>query len=302
MDEGVRRTKVAFGSGGVDCAGYLYEPPAPAGGPLSCVVMAHGFAGTMEFLLYRAQRFAEAGFAALVFDYRYFGASEGRPRQLLDIPAQLDDWRAAIRYARGHAAVDERRIALWGSSLGGGHVVTVAAEDPAVAAVVAQVPWLGDGRPWGRRLSHALRWNSVKLTVAAVRDARGARRGAPPLLVPVVGEPGSGAMFTDPSARRAVDAAGLENVLWRNEFTPRAALSLARYEPGRHLERLTAPLLVCATEGDTDIPVDFLRAAVARAPRGELRRYPGTHFEIYYGPTQDEVIADQTAFLRDALA
>lgn len=301
MDEGVRRTRVEFDSGGVRCAGYLYLPPASGGDGLPCVVMAHGFAGTMEFLFQRANHFAEAGMAALVFDYRHFGASDGHPRQLMDLPSQQDDWRAAVRFARGRPELDATRVALWGSSLSGGHVITIGAEDQAVAAVVAQVPWLGDGRPLGRKLRHALRWNSVKLTIAAVRDARGARRGAAPLLAPVIGEPGSGAMFTDPAAKLALDTAGLTDVLWRNEFTPRVALVLARYRPGTHMARLTMPVLVCASEGDVDIPLGFVRAAVARAPRGELRIYPGNHFEIYHGPAQRQIMADQTDFLRTHL-
>jgi hypothetical protein len=37
---------------------------------------------------------------ALAFDYRHFGDSDGTPRQLLDIAHQLEDWQAAIAYAR----------------------------------------------------------------------------------------------------------------------------------------------------------------------------------------------------------
>ena len=39
---------------------------------------------------------AGAGFAALVFDYRHFGASTGEPRNLVDIGRQHDDWRDPI--------------------------------------------------------------------------------------------------------------------------------------------------------------------------------------------------------------
>jgi fermentation-respiration switch protein FrsA (DUF1100 family) len=47
-----------------------------------------------------AEQFAHAGMAALVFDYRHFRASGGEPRQLIDINSQLEDYRAAIRFAR----------------------------------------------------------------------------------------------------------------------------------------------------------------------------------------------------------
>jgi uncharacterized protein len=92
----VTRTKVQFDSSGVDCAGYLYRP-AEARGPLPCVVLGHGTAGTMDRLFVYAEPFAAAGMAVLVFDYRGWGASDGQPRQVIDIGGQLDDWRARHR-------------------------------------------------------------------------------------------------------------------------------------------------------------------------------------------------------------
>src|SRR5690349_20947540 len=132
------RTDATFESGGWRCAAWVYEPEGE--GPFPCVVLAHGWTGVREQRLDAfAERFASAGLAALVFDYRHFGASEGEPRQLLDIGRQHEDWVAAIAYARTRGDVDPDRIALWGSSFSGGHVVSVAARDRRIAAVVAQV-------------------------------------------------------------------------------------------------------------------------------------------------------------------
>jgi len=299
MNQQVDREQVAFTSEGeVTLAGYLYRPAGQPARPLPCVVMAHGFSGTMDRLFGYAERFAQAGMAVLLFDYRNFGASGGTPRQLIDLQGQQADWRAAIGFARQHPALDPQRLALWGSSLGGAHAITTAAADPALAAVVAQVPWLGDGRPAGRKLRHALRLSSLKLTVAAVRDALRGRRGRPPLLVPVLGEAGTTAMFTDPKAREALAAKGTEGTLWRNEFAPRMLFSMARYEPAAVIDRVAMPVLVCVGDRDEDIPVDYAKAVVARAPRGQLRRYPGSHFELYYGPLYEQVVSDQLQFLR----
>ncbi len=111
-----------------------------------CVVLAHGFAGTVDSgLLPYAERFAAAGVDALAFDYRHFGSSEGEPRQLLSIPRQLEDYAAAIAFARSLEGVDPDRIVVWGSSYSGGHVVPVAVADGHVAAVISQVPGM-DGR------------------------------------------------------------------------------------------------------------------------------------------------------------
>ena len=83
------RVDVSFPSGGQRCGGWLYLPMGVTG-KAPCVVMAHGTTGTMNFGLARyAQRFAAAGFAVLVFDYRHFGASDGQPRQLIRVGRQV---------------------------------------------------------------------------------------------------------------------------------------------------------------------------------------------------------------------
>src|SRR3954462_13228881 len=135
------REDLTFPSGEDTCAAWLYRPDAVAG-PAPCVVMAHGFTATRgDGLPAYAERFAAAGLAVVLFDYRHFGRSTGEPRQLLDIGRQLDDYRAAVAFARSLPGVDAGRIALWGTSFSGGHVLTLAAEDHGIAAAVAQVPF-----------------------------------------------------------------------------------------------------------------------------------------------------------------
>lgn len=92
------RKDVTFSSAGLTCAAWFYPAPREHA-PL--VIMAHGLGATRELRLAAyAERFQAAGFAALVFDYRHYGASEGEPRELLSIGKQLDDWRAAIAFGK----------------------------------------------------------------------------------------------------------------------------------------------------------------------------------------------------------
>jgi len=108
--------------------------------------MGHGFGGTKNMLLENyAIRYQKAGFATLIFDYRFLGESEGEPRQLIWIPYQLEDWSAAVAYARSLKEIDPSKIALWGTSMSGGHVIVIAAKDKNIACVSAQCPGL-DGR------------------------------------------------------------------------------------------------------------------------------------------------------------
>jgi dienelactone hydrolase len=87
-----------------------------------------------------AGRFNDAGFAVLAFDYRCFGESGGRPRQVARIRDQLADWQAAIACAASLPGVDPAKLAIWSFSASGGHVLRVAARNPRLAAAIAQTP------------------------------------------------------------------------------------------------------------------------------------------------------------------
>jgi pimeloyl-ACP methyl ester carboxylesterase len=163
------------------------------------------------------------------------------------------------------------------------------------------VPWFGDARTPGQILRQLLAVSTLKLVAAGIRDAVRGARGRPPYLVPIVGEPGQTALFTGPEVKTALEAKGLEGSLWRNQFAPRFVFALPRSAPGRLAERLEMPLLVCVADRDRETPADFAARVVERAPRGEQRRYPASHFEMYHGETLRRVLADQVDFLRTHL-
>jgi uncharacterized protein len=298
VSEKPERTRVSFNSDGVELVGYLYRP-THATGKVPCVVMGHGFSGTQDRLAASAERFAGAGFAALTFDYRNFGESGGQPRQLISIRGQLEDWRSAIRFARGHEGVDIERIALWGSSLGGGHVVCVAAEDPHVAAVVAQIPFNG----FPRRVEGRSTLDTLKLLWAMGADAVRGILGRRPHYIPMVGKPDEVAVTATPQAQEHIAALSGESpdTLWRNEVAPRALISMMRYRPGDQAHRLRMPILVSIAERDDATPEELSRPIAERAPRGELRRYPVSHFDFYRDPARQHVLSDQIDFLRTHL-
>jgi fermentation-respiration switch protein FrsA (DUF1100 family) len=256
-------------------------------------VLAHGFSAVRELRLDAyAERFAAAGLAALVFDYRHFGASGGEPRQLIDIDRQLDDWRAALAYARGLEGVDSERMALWGSSFSGGHVIAVAGGGERVAAVVSQVPFT-DGMSALRVAS--LR-QTLRLTRAGLRDELRARRGRAPYYIPSVGPPGSLAAMTAPGAEEGMEAMQPPGFEIDKRYTPRVGLRMGRYRPYRLLEQMHCPVLVCVAENDTTTPPGPAIAAAERAPNAELVRYPIEHFDVYVGEWFERAVRDQTGF------
>src|SRR3954447_24451468 len=286
------RRDVSFESGGERCAAWLYEPDGA--GPHPIAVLAHGFGGTRKARLWAyAERFAEAGIAALVFDYRHFGDSAGEPRQLLDIRRQLDDWRAAVACARGLDGVDPDRVAVWGTSFSGGHVTVIAAEDPKVAAAISQGPFF-DGRAALRAAGPA---NIVRMTVAGLRDELRRLRGRPGFMLPVVGAPGTLAAMNSPDAEPGYRALFASQDDFVNEVPARIGLRVGLYRPIRWASRVQCPWLVCVADRDVVTPPGAALAAAARGPLAEVRRYDAGHFDIYVGATFERAVADQVAFL-----
>jgi uncharacterized protein len=288
-----QREDVRFSSGHDRISAWLYRPAGDVPAPL--LVMAHGLGGvrTMRLDAY-AERFCAAGYACLVFDYRNFGDSEGQPRQLLDIDLQLADWAAAVAYARTLDGVDHDRIALWGTSFAGGHVITTAARLPGIAAVVAQCPFT-DGIASARTLSHP--WATARIAARALRDVIGARLGRPPVMIATAGRPGDAALMNTPDSYPGYLRLVPDGVELRNEVAARIAMKVFSYRPGLLTAKIACPILFCVCEHDSLAPAAATLRHAARAPRGEVRTYPEGHFAIYVDDAFERVIADQLAFL-----
>ena len=146
-------------------------------------------------------------------------------------------------------------------------------------------------------MSHEIRtpMNAIiGLDTLALRDQIRAWRGRPPLLAPAVGAPGTLAAMTAPDAVPGLAAIVGPESLWRNEFAARLMLRFPFYRPVRVARRLRMPVLVCVCDADTTAPPRSTVTTAERAPRGELRRYPYGHFDIYLDP---QVRADQIDFL-----
>jgi dienelactone hydrolase len=286
------RRDFAFMSDGTTCAAWLYRPETSGVSP--CVVMAHGFSAVREQRLDAyAERFARAGMAVLLFDYRHFGASAGEPRQLLSIRRQLQDWQAAIAAARALPGVDAARISLFGTSFSGGHVQVLAAHDPAVAAVVAQVPFC-DGL---RTLPELGLGHTMRLTMAGLRDVATMLFGREPYRIPAAGPPGSLAVMATADAVAGFARVTPPASTWRNDVCARIVLSIGTYRPGRDSGKIPCPVLYTVAEQDRLTPARFAHDAARHAPRAEVNVYPCGHFDVYVPPLWETVVADQTAFL-----
>lgn len=301
----VQTAETRFLSAGTVCRAALHLPASDAltvNSQAPCVVMAHGFGAVRQAGLEPfAERFAQAGMYVLVFDYRHFGTSDGEPRQLLSVKRQLQDWCAAIRFARTLDGVDPNRVALWGCSFSGGHVVEAAVADGGVAALVSLCPMM-DGLSATRNFSHyAGAKQLLRITGMGALDMAQSvtRRGN--RTVPIVAPPDELAALSTPDAARGYDRITPAGV--PNEVCARFALTLALYRPGLKTRKLRCPILIQLCTRDDLAPPRSAEAAAKRAgPRAEVKRYPGKHFDVYVGELFERAVADQAAFLSRHLA
>ena len=285
-----------FPSAGVRCAAWLYLPVGVERPPV--VVMAHGFSGTRDLgLPIYAERFAERGLASFVFDYRYFGESEGEPRQLFDPDEQLADWRAALAYVRGLGVVDSGRVGLWGTSFSGGHVIVTAADDPAVKATVAQVPYVGpDARGENPGAVFALR-----MLAATLWDRLRGAFDLDPYRIPAVGPVGSFAVINTPGSYEGFLALVPPETRWRNEVAARGLMKIASYRPTRRAADVRCPLLLVPARRDNLIRVEAVEELASRAPRARLEVVDAEHFDVYAGDLLERLAGLEGDFLAQHL-
>jgi pimeloyl-ACP methyl ester carboxylesterase len=288
------RKDLYFQSRGTRCAAWLYLPQQGPKPPV--VVMAHGLGAERAFGLGPfAEHFALKGMAVFVFDYRNFGDSQGEPRNLVSPRRHLQDWQAAIAHVGSLAEVDRGRMALWGSSFSGGHVLVTAARHPEIAALVVQVPFV-DGIDSIRKLG--LRY-ALRAALEGARDLlhmaafRGRHR------VPVVSDPDRFGVLNTPECKPGYLALVPEATRWENACPAAFLLTVALYRPTSYAGRVRCPALIMPARKDTLISLEAVRKTASRMRDARLVALPIGHFEIYADGPFEQAVEIQADFLAE---
>ena len=287
-------TDCQFPSGYAKCRASLYLPATPGKSKLPCVVLGHGFGGIRALLTPYAKAFSAQGWAVLSFDYRNFGDSDGTERQVLRVNQQLDDWRSAIAYVRSLEQIDPERIALWGSSLGGGHVLSIAAEDHRLRAIVAQAPHIS-----GLAAFRALGINqALRILPSVLADLFSSwflRRRS---YLSLLGDPGATAIMVGDDSKAFLKNCEILAPQIRLDVAAASVLSIAAYFPLRKMGAVTCPVFMLIANKDGTAPAQDALSAAKRVKKIEIAHFDCGHFDIYVEPVLSPALDKQVKFLQ----
>lgn len=279
---------VSFFSDELKIAGLLALPDGE--GPYPGVVMPQGTVGLKEH--YRSPKicsiFADAGYAALTFDYRGFGESEGHKEQIVPLD-QVQDIRNALTFLAAQPRVDAKKLILFGFCWGGTHCIYVGGTDSRVKCV-ATVGAVGDGYRWLRSLRRCWEWYDFISCVEKDRTQRVLTGNSKKV-------PFGDILVGSPNAKKGRDILIKESPISPPYHTPGANLHLAErimeYKPEKVVEQIAPrPLLIMHCELDDLVPLEEAKELyrIANEPK-ELIVFPGAiHHEVYVDPLFDNVM------------
>ena len=172
--------RVHFTSDGLRLSGIL-ETPEGGSGRLPVVMVLHGFGSNKESGTMRtaAKLFTSLGYAALRFDMRGCGESEGARGRVICLE-QVEDTRHALEFLQTRAEVIADRIAVYGQSFGAAVAVYAAGVEPRIAACISTGGW-GHGEKKFRKQHPGKAWDKF---AAMMQRGREMKKRGETLMVP----------------------------------------------------------------------------------------------------------------------
>ena len=277
------RRDISFSSKGCRCFGWLFVPDTlQLGQKAPAIICVTGYSGVIPMGSEFAHRFVDAGFVTLMFDFRYFGMSEGEPRSQLFPLEQVEDLRNAITWLSEQPEVDSNRIGLSGMSFGGAVSIFTATYDRRVKAVVTRVPvaWTPDSRKnmdpekWERMGAFLLHDRLARYNTGVVNYFKVVSQVAEPCVLP------------GKEAYEEYMALSKNSPNWCNQVTIESLEKSREFDPVSmvHLMSPTALLLIAA-EQDNLVPLEAIKAVYEKAQEPKkLSVLPISHFALHNEP------------------
>jgi fermentation-respiration switch protein FrsA (DUF1100 family) len=141
---------------------------------------------------------------------------------------------------------------------------------------------------------------SIALFCVALLDRLGSLIGREPIYLPVTVAPGAWGLLDTVDAKYGQELlAPREPADWHNRIAARSLLGFPMQRPVRRSADIQIPFLLVVAESDTQTPVDSALTVADRAPKAELRRSCGGHYDVYEGGQAfTSVVEWEVEFLR----
>jgi len=254
----------SFNSDGDRLAGVL---SLPATEPLAAVVTTGPLTSVKEQATGAYARALSArGFAALAFDHRSFGESEGEPRQFENPEGKAEDVRAAV----SALATDDRTRGLpvitVGVCAGGGYMARAVADDPRIAAFAGVAGYYSDAAAFAQAAPEAYQAGIDRGRAAEQRWLETGVVETIPAVAPDGGDvamPLREAFEYYGTARGAVDN-------YRNAFAVQSFAYTTRFDAQEAADRITVPFLLVHSEHALDPTLARRFYAAVRGKKTEL--------------------------------
>jgi acetyl esterase/lipase len=282
--------EITIWSQGVRLAGDIYKPKGlSTTQKLPGILLVPGWGGSKENLKKNyGPHFAELGFIVLAFDYKSWGQSDGsilptkalayseesakldinvtHIRKVVEPFSMLADVRAALHYLGGEPQVMPNNLGIWGTSLGGGFAMVMAATDERIKVLVDQMGPVNYVHNL-RELPFAMARKIETLTARGVLPA-----------------------FPDASMAQNPELKGYPN--WA---------AMKRFNPMDYVDQLTVPTLIIDAESETLFDRTqngvLLHDSIKGRVEAKYIAYPGGHYDLYKGENQKAAFKERADWI-----
>jgi dipeptidyl aminopeptidase/acylaminoacyl peptidase len=267
---------ITIWSQGSRLAGDIYKPKGlKTTDKLPGILMVPGWGGSKNNIGEKyAPYFAQKGFIVLTFDFKSWGESEGylvgvdplanseetketvvktsHVRDIIDPFVMTENVRSALHYLGGEPQVKPNNLGIWGTSMGGGLALVVAANDDRVKALVTQMSPV-----------------NYKYNLSAFPDSK--MRQVETLTARGIIPP-----FPGPKSQINPLLKGFPD--W---------VAMKRFDPLSYADKLTAPTLIIDAEEESLFDIkqngQLLHEQIKTRIDSSYMTYPGKHYDMYKG-------------------